>query len=484
MPRERRFKALTKYVDVFLGTNGAEHACPDASVPFGVVKCGPNFDTTIKSCAYDSTRAVRGFGHLGFDAFTDSMRVDVNLIPIAGPPQSAERTSHRKNERAIPGYYGVDLVDHNVRVDITVTSHAALHRYYFPDDRQANVLVEPIVMRLFDMNEQIPFTHLEIVAPNCARGCISWEHNGTDSISTCYFQILLSQNANRTGFLDNEAYSRTQKSPVHQSNIGFFAFDTLKQPLLCRIGFSFKSAEQAERNLINELGSRSFEYLMAKAHRTWNRQLNHIVVNRGSHQDKVVFYSALYRTCLIPIDALGECSIYTKAFVQHTNELTPLFELIIPERMPNELISDLKIENQTLLKDSLIFRGNDSTVQVRHDFFKTDDPNTRFPPRSNVKKQFNPYGNVQLTENGDVSVSVLRIWQMLGLYPIDSEQFAIHRPMFGNIRIRNHSKHFEIELRNSNRNQILLDEEPLSSRVLKLSTIRTGGHLVVCSETK
>ena len=67
-----------------------------------------------------------------------------------------------------------------------------------------------------------------------------------------------------------------------------------------RIGTSFISFEQAERNLDIESGRKSAEKLRSEGAAVWNEHLGRIEVAGGSAEQKKTFYSCLYRTLLFP----------------------------------------------------------------------------------------------------------------------------------------------------------------------------------------
>lgn len=63
-----------------------------------------------------------------------------------------------------------------------------------------------------------------------------------------------------------------------------------------KMGISFVSAEQAKKNLDNDIPDWDFESLKAKGRSRWNDALAKIDVKGGTEDQKIVFYTALYRT--------------------------------------------------------------------------------------------------------------------------------------------------------------------------------------------
>ena len=58
-----------------------------------------------------------------------------------GRPAYASSFSHDQ-EQASPGYYAVTLKDSNVRAELTTTTRVGVHRYAYPTDRAARVVLD------------------------------------------------------------------------------------------------------------------------------------------------------------------------------------------------------------------------------------------------------------------------------------------------------------------------------------------------------
>jgi putative alpha-1,2-mannosidase len=147
-------------VDPFIGTGPDGHTFPGATVPFGMVQLSP--DTQIRpfkqsykwAAGYryeDST--ILGFSHTHFSGAGHSDLGDVLLQPISGDvrlepgdidkPESGYRSrfSH-DSEKAAPGYYAVTLLDYNVRAELTASARVGVHRYSYPANQPAHVLLD------------------------------------------------------------------------------------------------------------------------------------------------------------------------------------------------------------------------------------------------------------------------------------------------------------------------------------------------------
>jgi predicted alpha-1,2-mannosidase len=67
-----------------------------------------------------------------------------------------------------------------------------------------------------------------------------------------------------------------------------------------KIATSFISFEQAERNLMKEIGDRSVAALRESAKSEWNTQLRRAEIEGATPEQQRIFYSCLYRTLLFP----------------------------------------------------------------------------------------------------------------------------------------------------------------------------------------
>ena len=85
-----------------------------------------------------------------------------------------------------------------------------------------------------------------------------------------------------------------------------------------RVGTSFISFEQAERNLQSEVGSKTLEQVTIEAAASWEGSLGRVRIQGASERQRTIFYSALYRALLFPRiwherDAAGN-TVHYRAF--------------------------------------------------------------------------------------------------------------------------------------------------------------------------
>ena len=102
-------------------------------------------------------------------------------------------------------------------------------------------------------------------------------------------------------------------------------FGSIKEAKI-RYGISFISTEQAKKNLHKEITGFETKPLIEKGKSIWNEALGKIKIEGGREQDKVVFYTSLYRTYERMIN-ISEDGRYWSAYDKtvHDDEGTPFF---------------------------------------------------------------------------------------------------------------------------------------------------------------
>lgn len=278
-------------VNPFVGTGGHGHTYPGATTPFGMVQLSP--DTRLEGwdgCSgYHFTDSViYGFSHTHLSGTGVSDYGDILLMPNTGKvefnngAQSGADSGYssrfvKSSEQASPGYYTVHLEDYDIAVELTATARAGMHRYGF-NNAPGHVLID------LEHRDQLIDFDLQQSGRNEVSGYrIS---NAWAEEQHVYFVAQFSENITALSF-NNE---RTKVS-VH-----FSPRDTL----LVKLGISAVSIKNARENLEAEIAHWDFDRVRAETESAWCNQLQKIEVKGGTHEQKGVFYSALYHTMLAP----------------------------------------------------------------------------------------------------------------------------------------------------------------------------------------
>ena len=89
---------------------------------------------------------------------------------------------------------------------------------------------------------------------------------------------------------------------------GYMTFDTDdNETIMMKVGMSFKSVEQAEKWLEDEIPDWDYEKVRSETDCLWNGELNKIVIDGNiSEDDKTKFYTAIYHAHIMPRDRSGD----------------------------------------------------------------------------------------------------------------------------------------------------------------------------------
>ena len=134
-----------------IGTSAHGHTYPGATIPFGMVQLSPDtrFETWDGCSGYHySDKAIYGFSHTHLSGTGCADLGDIRIVPRCGGLQKndeqayASQSFSHSDETARPGYYSVLLGDPKIKAELTATAHAGFHRYTFPSDQPASLLVD------------------------------------------------------------------------------------------------------------------------------------------------------------------------------------------------------------------------------------------------------------------------------------------------------------------------------------------------------
>lgn len=219
-----------------------------------------------------------------------------SVFPVTGKAvfKESERASwfSHKAERAEPHYYRVYLADYDTTVEVTPTERAALFRVTYPQTEHPYFVVDA-----FDKGSCVKVIPAE-------RKVIGWTTRNSGGVPANfknYFVLVFD-----TPFAEAQIWSgdaiKTGVLEAQENHVGAllrFPATQRGQQVHVRVASSFISAEQAERNL-KELGTESFDALVAQGRQAWNSELGRIAVSGGTLDQLRVFYTCLYRSLLFP----------------------------------------------------------------------------------------------------------------------------------------------------------------------------------------
>jgi predicted alpha-1,2-mannosidase len=295
-------KQPTDYVDPFICTQG-DHGqwLPAALVPFGMVELGPDTypgsliaDGDIAHGGYDyADHQLRGFSHMhrgssGGVGITDRAGI-LSFVPYIHAPSDTFFVNpvlefEKSSEEAKAGYYKTNLIRDQIQVELTAAAHVGMHRYSYAEKNPLNVFISA-------GDRERAFS---------CKATSRYSLEG--SVGNVYFVAKFNAPFSAAKVWNGETLNNG--SDIQHTPHGglVIRFDEIKNDaLLLKVGFSLSCSEAAGKNLKAECPGWDFSAVHQQATALWNGILSGITVEGGNEEDKIIFYTALYHTCFLPM---------------------------------------------------------------------------------------------------------------------------------------------------------------------------------------
>jgi len=311
-------KDYTQYVNPLIGSDSRYELSNGNTYPAIALPWGMNFWTPQTNRMGDgwtyqySTSKIRGFKQTRQPSPWINDYGAFSIFATTGKPvfdeNKRESWFSHKAETAKPDYYKVYLADYNTTVEIAPTERAACFRITYPKSSEANLIVDGFFKN----------SYVKIIPGE--RKIIGYACNNSGGVPDNfrnYFVIYADKDFEEV-FVVKDSLMETgllEAEGKHAGAIVRFVTRAGEQVNL-KIASSFISFEQAELNLQQEIGNRSFDEIRVYANTEWNRHLSRIEVEGGTDAQLTTFYTALYRTLLFPrkfyeFDKSGEMHHYS-----------------------------------------------------------------------------------------------------------------------------------------------------------------------------
>jgi len=382
---------LIEYVNPFIGTEKMGHTFPGATTPFGMVQLSPETNQQAlfidgkynpRSYEYcsgyqygDST--IFGFSHTHFSGTGHSDLGDFLIMPTVGKLilepgdsklQSEGYNSHfsKETEFAEPGYYKVHLNKYNIDVELTATDRVGFHQYSFPKSDSVHFILD-LVSNIYNYDDKNVWTFLRVENDSLITGYR--QTSGWARTRKVFFAMQFSKAFDSYGHKKYEdvKYNGFYRKFNEEENFpeiagkqirAFFNFKTNEgEKIKLKFALSNVSMQGALNNLASEIPAWSFDDIKNETQQKWDKELNKIVVETLTKEQKETFYTALYHTMLGPIiyeDVNGDYrgldqNIHkSDGFVNYTvfslwdtyRALHPLFNILHPQRN-NDMIKSM-----------------------------------------------------------------------------------------------------------------------------------------------
>jgi putative alpha-1,2-mannosidase len=129
--------------DPFVGTDGGGNTIPGPSLPFAMLKPGPDVGNNNQNSGWAPTGNINGFSQTHVSGTGGGSKYGNILVqPTTGSLSANNYSSPRANECCAIGYYSVSLQRYDTKVEITTAERAALYRFTYPAAEQASILID------------------------------------------------------------------------------------------------------------------------------------------------------------------------------------------------------------------------------------------------------------------------------------------------------------------------------------------------------
>jgi predicted alpha-1,2-mannosidase len=348
-----------RYVDPFFGSAGGGHVFPGATLPFGMLKAGPDMGMNTSNSGWTEDGDINGFSQVHVSGTGGGPKYGNILVqPTVGAVQPADHSSPRVGETAKAGYYETFLQRYQTNVEIAATQRAAIYRFTYGQHGSANLLFD-LAHCLTSAKpgreaQQVVATDVRILTPSEVSGWTrvigGWNRQKTPY--TVYFYAVSDTPAEKSGvWSNNGVIPEGRQAGGEQVHAGaWLTFGDLKstRQVRLKIGISFVSEEQAKKNALGIPGF-DFDRIRAVATKAWDRALATLDVPGASTEEKRLLYTAMYHTMLMPVDRTGENPLWTSTEPYYDDFYAiwdifrtsgPLLTLVAPKR-ESEIIRSL-----------------------------------------------------------------------------------------------------------------------------------------------
>ncbi|MCC7520271.1 MAG: GH92 family glycosyl hydrolase [Flavobacteriaceae bacterium] len=289
------FAQNSKFVNVFIGTDGTGHTFPGPSMPFGMVQPGPDnqdFGWNHTSGYQYNDTLLLGFSQTRFSGTGINEMGDVLLLPINPKKEKYKNSYYKNTEKGKVGYYTLTKKD-DVKVELTCSERVTFHQYTFPEN-EAKVLVDMQhgLRFVFDAQNQKGLV---------IESDVKIENNTTIS-GYCSTQNWVNRKYFFTITFDHPFSNSTLLDQKENEKAPKYLLDFLlskNRHLKVKVALSSVSVEGAKLNLATEIPHWDFEKVYQNNLKSWEKYLNKISIEAPKKQ-KEIFYTSLYHLFLQP----------------------------------------------------------------------------------------------------------------------------------------------------------------------------------------
>ncbi|QOD60477.1 GH92 family glycosyl hydrolase [Polaribacter haliotis] len=377
---------LTGFVNPFIGSDGPGNTYPGATMPFGMVQLSPDIGIPgwdrIAGYYYQDS-IISGFSHMHLTGTGAGDLYDILVMPTNSKFSKRIKENNFKpfssfshdKETASPGYYAVDLLDYNIKAEVTATNRTGIHKYTFPKDSLSQIHVD----LGYALNWDSPTdTQIKVVNNTTIRGYR--KSTGWAKDQRVYFQIEVSKPFKSYELYQNDSLVSDVAKGKNTKIILNYATDKGEEIIL-KTGLSTGNIEGAKLSLEKEAPHFNFEEYRKQADEIWEKQLQKIKIESKDSTKKHIFYTMLYQSMLAPtllsdlngnykgandtIMNAGDFNRYDTFSLWDTYRAAhPLYTILHPNKVSDMIKSMLAHYKETGLLPVWSMQGNETNMMI------------------------------------------------------------------------------------------------------------------------
>jgi len=291
---------VTQYVNPMIGTANNGNTFPGAVVPWGMVSVSPHTSPGSPSGYIFGEKYFYGFGHVHLSGTGCADLGSIIIMPTKGDIKTnpEEYRCVYSDEKAFSGYYGMNLDDLDLEVEVTATARAGFIRFTVKRECNLNILID--VGRSLNL---VGGGEITLESDTWVMGYnISGGFCGEANRQTVYFATETNMIPESRGIWTNDSLITESHGEVLDMPIGCWQTFKIKPDisLLIKTGISYVSVENARENVNIEIPDWDFNSVKQNASTVWQQELSRISVEGGTDSDRVKFYTALYHMLIHP----------------------------------------------------------------------------------------------------------------------------------------------------------------------------------------
>jgi len=290
-------------VNTMIGTKGkgkspqemyleAGFTFPGATYPFGMVQFTTTFFDEDKGFVVNQLSGA-GCPHMG-----NFPTLPLNGQLTSSPNNMKDFKPQYHMEKAMAGYYKVNLGSSNIDCELTDTKRTGMAQYHFSDTaKQATIIIGSGINAT-----KITDAHITITGPGKCEGYANGgSFCGIKTDYRVYFVAEFDVTPISSGTWKDDKINASLTTGEGENSGAYFTFNVPANKFIhYKFGLSYVSLKNAKENLKTENSGWNFAVVKNNAIAAWNRYLGKVEVSGGDNDLTTQFYTHLYHSFVHP----------------------------------------------------------------------------------------------------------------------------------------------------------------------------------------